>query len=184
MRLSELTFDPDTKETYWQVDDHGMVIVLGDNKSWMDSIGETFDALICYEEPELLEDGSVTAFRHPAHHTNDMSRDHVIYILLALRLFDKNNLGKVAEGLQYRISDKAKFSVDMWLWMKSLTGSKKYRRLYYSVAIPLMVVTVLWNKLLYLIGNFKPESNHATYKFTPNHEKPKIQNQLRSLIFL
>jgi hypothetical protein len=193
MELSELTYDPNTKETYWYIDDHGMVVIRGKSKSWRDSIGETFDALVCYEDEELLraiidclvfnEDGSVTAFRHPAHITDDMSRDHVIYILLALKLFGQDLLHQVTEGLGYQISDKHKFSIDMWYWMKSLTGSKKYRRLYYLVAIPWMIFTVVWNKILYIIGDFQPEADHATYEFTPNYLKPEIQIQLHDMIF-
>jgi hypothetical protein len=192
--MIQSSFNRIAKHIRWQLDDQGMVVDSQDPQSFRDSIGATLDALLAYyPDEELLtgilncieynDDGTVTLYRHPTKRTDDMSRDHVINLLLALKIYGRDELDGVVNGLQWKISDKHNFSVDSWLWMKSLTGSLKYRVLFYLVGIPYMLVVLLWNKVLYAIGGFKPEHDHDTYEFIPNDKKPKIQNQIRPYIF-
>ena len=81
-----MNYDPENKDTFFYVDKYDMVLHRDDPLSWRDSIGRNFDAWIAWRDERFIE-AVKRCFkyglqRHPAHWTNDMSRDHVSYALI------------------------------------------------------------------------------------------------------
>ena len=109
----------EAKNSYYQFDEAGMLIVPGDELSWRDSVGRTVLAWIAYGKPMPLaralercySEGNL--WRHPKH-TERSSRDHwsyfLIYRVLRYGIIPINELPRMR---------------GMNLWMKSLTGNKK-----------------------------------------------------------
>lgn len=172
-------YNPLIKTTFYYVDDSGMFVVFGDPKSWRDSVGRNFYAYIAYSDDSLLTsmwlcaqivDGKIKFRRHPLDDGKDMSRDHVSYILMALSIFEPHAVKQFVSMLEFQISAKHEFSIDMWCWAQSLGGSKLHEFLYYTMAIPMTVGSYLWNGLLFGVAalggdKWKRKVYHSMYPF-------------------
>ena len=150
------------REPYYFVDKYGMMLVKGSKDEGKgDSIGRTFDAYMATKDEKFIDaildcydvkvDNkgvlTVQAYRHPSKYDKDMSRDHVIYTLLALKLSGRDkDLKLLVDLLKWKISDRYTFTPDMWLWMKSLVHP--VRGLWYAMAIPVSLVSVTWNNII------------------------------------
>ena len=184
MKKSQPLFNPDVKDTYYYVDDAGMVCTLGHDDTWRDSVGRTFLAWIAYGANSLMDaivkctdyhdDGSFTFHRHPVKRSDDMSRDHVTYTLLAMKFHDREKLELLVKGLKWRISDKFTFTIDSWFWMKSLTGSLSYRFLFYLVSIPILIFNIIYDKIWFRLCGIGKELHHTEFTPEPNGDKSKI----------
>jgi len=120
-------------------------------------------------------------YRHPDYRgiSNDISRDHTIYWVMALshaynnkhdllslvylRLFVKNR--------KWKISNKFSRTIDMWIWenimlrnvirltysmskfKKKILTSKLWNHIYYIIMIPQMFFIMLWNKIVRILFN-------------------------------
>jgi hypothetical protein len=61
--------------------------------------------------------------RHPVTGRKDTSRDQVIMLLVALFLKGENNeCQELANQLKYRISNRYRWTIDSWFWVKMLGG--------------------------------------------------------------
>jgi len=144
-----------SKTSYYQFDDAGMLVVPTDELSWRDSIGRTVLAWIAYGEPPPLarslercySEGNL--WRHPKH-TERSSRDHWSYFIIYRKI--KSNIEHRFHQFPYFI-DQVPRMRGMNLWMKSLTGNKRAEWWYYFWAIPGARIGNFWLKLLRKIGN-------------------------------
>lgn len=159
-----MDFDFENKDSYYQTDKYDRVVVKERPSSRRDSGGRTYNALDTYEDQRFYHSlllgvnivwrdkiPEIIWSRHPDEPLGDMSRDHVNYILLAIKEAGDTKLLKfIAKHTKKRISDKHKFTRDMWLWMKAIAGSKKHLRRYYrwtwvgSFVIPWWNAAIRW----------------------------------------
>jgi len=170
-------------------------------KSHGDCIGNTVDAYLAYEYEPFVQAVKncykfktnkkgklyLQGYRHPIHFDreyNDMSRDHICYTLIMMKLAgETETLKMLSKGLRWKISDKYTFTVDMWLWMKGIAGNKLALFLYYIIMIPVTLLSVLWNKIIYALGGFGKEVHQD--KFIPKADKDLSKRKLffRKLIY-
>jgi len=176
-----MTYDPENKETYFYVDEWNMVMVNEGTLSWRDSIGRTFDGYIAWGDPRFIDGvrdcSRIYPYklqRHPAHATNDMSRDHVSYALI-LFAFIKSwvDFFKVAGKLKWRISKKHTMR-GLWLWVKGFKHPV-WRFLFYVAKIFEMLGMLIWNRSLRIIARVKPERTQEEWDPETVHNRTKIQ---------
>ena len=118
-------------------------------------------------------------YRHPnrvCEGYNDMSRDHTLYGMIFMKDAGEIEFLKLmAKKIRYRISDKFTFTPESWAWMKAVGGSKFVETSFYLMAIPIMILSILWNKFVYLKGGFKEEVHQDDWVSIPNSEKTARQ---------
>jgi hypothetical protein len=200
--------DVNNKKTDQIVDQYGLIVSRdameqNDNKysAVGDSIGNTCDAYIAYEyEPFIqavkncfLEKTDkkgkkyIQGYRHPIHFDreyNDMSRDHISYTLIMMKLAGEEEfIKKLSKGLRWKISDRYSFSIDLWLWLKGIAGSSLAMFFFFFITIPVILLSVLWNKLIYALGGFGPEVNQDDYVFIDYSKHSKRKQFFRKLIY-
>jgi hypothetical protein len=197
--------DLNYKDGQW-VDEFGLM--LGQNPSWNpngdfgkgDCIGRTLDAYFAYDyEPfvnavkncyEIKYDKKgmyVQGYRHPSYkgdEYNDLSRDHILNTLILMK--ESNNhvfLKFLSENLRWKISDRYKFTIDLWLWMKGIAGNKWAMFAYYLIAVPMMFLTTLLNLLIFKLGGFGKEVHQDKFIAVSKEKLSKKQLFLRGLKF-
>ncbi len=116
-----------------------------------------------------LDDGKgsckAVPYRHPDNRDNDMSRDHVIGLLLIERFSNSQHmLDQYDKYFQWRISEKFCFTPDLWAWMKILAGKWWWSPVFYTISYAVMAFYVLWNKLLYRVAPFSPEMHQYNWQ--------------------
>lgn len=171
-----MELNKEIKKTYHFVDEYGMMRAntKDPNKGMGDSIGRSFDAYMAYGDESFVDaiqkcyymdiDKNkklyVHGYRHPSliqwHNSeefyNDLSRDHVIYTLLALKASGRDlDLKEYARLNKWRISERYTFTPDSWLWMKGLAGNKWATAGWYAIAIPFTAASLVWNSIIRLI---------------------------------
>jgi len=173
-----------------------------------DCIGRTFDGLVAWENHEtfteehkeiftaaikscfvMKEDHKgkyMVGYRHPNRlddEYNDMSRDHILYALMYMKYTNDPFLKDMIKYLRWRISDRFTFTPDSWAWMKALNGNVFWTIIFYLMAIPVMAISVLWNKLVYKIAGFKEESHQDDFILIPNSEMPEKKKKWRGRLY-
>jgi hypothetical protein len=191
------------KNTEFIVDEYGMMLERGpswgplDSYDLDDSIGTTGDAYMTYGNKifieaikkcfvEVTESGKtyIQGYRHPSYinqpgYYNDMSRDHHIYALTAMKYAGETEyLKKLSKGLRWKISEKFKMTPDMWLWMKGIAGNWFAMILFYILEIILILFYTAYDKFLYKLGNFGLDLPQDQYKGKTHEEKGKIKTFL------
>ena len=179
--------------------------------SIMDCIERTFKGYVAWENDEdYINDGKYEAVnavkkcftkvykpngksyiqghRHPSFigdEYNDMSRDHTIYALAFMKYINDPFLNEMIDKLRFKISDKFSMTIDMWLWMKALNGGTLSRILFYIVQIPIMLITILINKLAHKMGGFGEELHQDDWEYISYQERLKNKRGMfwRSFIF-
>ena len=170
-----MSYDRDNTDTFFHVDDWGMVLTKplweGDGGSERDSIFRTAIAYKAWDDIELVyaaracvleswdERGKFyQMFRHPDNRDADMSRDHVLGMLM-LEKFAGNDaiLKEYAENLRWRISTRHKFTIDLWAFMKILGGKWWWTPVYYVASYVSMGYNLIKNTIIGKICKFSPE---------------------------
>ena len=203
----ETTYNPDIKTTNIFVDEYDMV--MGQNPDWKpdgdygegDSIGRTLRAYMAWKDPKFIEavkkcfivkvdektgEVYIEGYRHPKRvgsMFNDMSRDHILNMLVFMKLVNDPFLDDLIEKLRWKISDRFTFTPDLWLWMMGLNGYKFDRFMYYFIAIPVQTISVLWTKFVCLIGGFKPEVHQDDFVPTRSKDLSKWKLYWRKKIY-
>jgi hypothetical protein len=192
-------FSPISEWTQNYVDGYGLM--LCQNPTWKpegdngkgDCIGRTVLSGIAYKNlhkrlPSLyrcLE--STNPFkltRHPSMHVNDVSRDHVTYFIIANKLVgDMENLSNYK--IPWRLSQYYTQTIDMWLWIRTLAGSKFYSVLFYILQSTLLVLAIIWQKSLRWIAGFRPERTQSEWSSIMNvYSLTPFQLRIRELLGL
>jgi len=145
-----MSLNTDIQTTYHYVDEHGMMLVKGDDKSWRDSIGRNVLCLLTYLKDSnaavliqglesCMVDGILS--RHPDHPEVKNSRDHWSYYIMYKRLC----------SLDYEFIDfidTVPRMSGLYNWMYALSGSKYDGLGYYAVQIPGAWLGNIWNKVI------------------------------------
>ena len=198
-------FNFDTTETAYYVDKkHNMMLHV--NFGWDptgdfgkgDSIGRTFEAYYTYKDERFLEGikscwvkvkkGNgyyYQGYRYPTHDDNDISRDHLFNTVLTLIAsgYSEEQLKEFVTNVPFNISKKYNQTIDLWLWMRAVSGIWWAKLLSPIIEISLMAFTVLWQKLLYKIGGFKEESSQDEFMASKKYEKTKWEKTVSSLLY-
>ncbi len=193
------------KKTGQHVDEYGMM--MGENPSWNpngdagmgDSIGTTLDAYLAYDYEPFVdavkccydvkhdENGLlyIQGYRHPSlkyDEYNTLSRDHILNTLILMKVSNnKKFLMTLSNNLRWKISDKYCFTIDLWLWMKGITGNRFYMFLYYLIDLPIMFFSIIWNKIINCLGGFGKESPQDEFIIVSNDKISKKKQYLRGL---
>ena len=168
----------DIQTTYFTVDSYGMMLRGGEVGG--DCIGVTFDAAFAYGPKHFwqallscVKDGKV--YRHPSlvGGANDCSRDHVSYLIMALRL------GKIDFGpiIKWKFSDTTSLSLPLWAYLRG------YYFLYYLLQIAQSLFLWPWFKLVYWMSGFEREPNQWVYLNRSPYERSDWDKWWTNLLY-
>lgn len=126
------------QDQYFRMDEHNMMLVNSDDRSWRDSIGRNFLFLMAYlkdsNSAKLIE-GLMSCYkdgvliRHPSYPDEQMSKDHWSYFIMYKRLCSIDR--------EFReFVDNVPRITGLYNWMYALAGSKYDELGYYLVQIP------------------------------------------------
>jgi len=194
------------KKTGQHIDEYGMM--MGENPDWNpngdagmgDSIGTTLDAYLAYDhEPfaravrncfEFKCDNKghyIQGYRHPSLKKieyNDLSRDHILNSLILMKVSNNGVFLKyLSKYLRWKISDRYSFTIDLWLWMKGISGNRFAMFAYYLVIIPVMFFSMLLNKIIYLLAGIGKEVPQDEYVQADRSKFSKFKLYLIGLIY-
>jgi hypothetical protein len=166
-----------------------------------DAVGRNFISYYCYNDNRFIQ--GITScwsimsrskwsrmitrqkyyyqgYRYPTHSDNDMSRDHVIYTILAYKLsnMSTDHFKEFVDHLRWKISDKYSFTINTWLWAKIMSGRKWLLPVYYLVDIPTMLFTVIFTKIVQLIAGYGYKDELEQKYFEPIQNKDKSKRVL------
>jgi len=190
-------YNPSNKNTYYYIDEYGMMLCrFARNQGRADSVGRTVLATIAYCEDQLFKNVLSNCIinlyppkiiRHPEIEKPGISRDHVTYLFVGLKYFQRERLLKIlSKEMRWKISDFAKFTPDMWCWMKGIAGSRFYLWLFYRIEIFWMRLMSLWNRTIRKIGRFHLEFNQWDYKMVNivgDLQITSLQRKLRKWLY-
>jgi hypothetical protein len=195
------------KKTFYLVDEYGGLMTNqhelqnpSKTNAHGDAIGHTLDAYMAYNYEPFVENVKkcfvektdakgtyIQAYRSQYHideNVNTMSRDHVLATTVLMKLANETDfLKKLSKGLRWKISDKYSFTIDSWLWLKGISGNKLYMFLFYLIDIPVTFVSILWNKIIYKLGEFGKELPQDKYVMKPESEISEKIKKYRKLVY-
>ena len=122
-------------------------------------------------------------YRHPSKpelkydFVHGMSRDHLAYTILLYKLagVPQEEIRELVDNLRFRISDFSVFTPDLWLWSKAMAGYKFYEFLYKVIILPISLINLFWNKILYWYVPFTEEYHQKDFYKLQRYEKTKRQ---------
>jgi hypothetical protein len=172
------------------VDKYGMILrQVPPDMGRGDSIKHTFEAWYAYRDEGLATglknlcyipmDRLIKEYmlRHPERLDDTISRDHVTFVLIFLKLMKLDDMLDFEIGtMPWKISDHFSQTIDFWLWQRVLIGRKKFEYLYYPVMWVMMGATSIWNNLVNLIAGYNREFHQKD--FIPNQNKYLTKWQL------
>lgn len=154
---------------YYYIDEYGLCVVHSSNKGTGDAIGRTMRAYLLTNDIRLLEgiinlwqispehNNKLVGIRHPDYVEKEdkkwfelgakMSRDHYIYTLVALRLYEIRTgerhpkHDEIVSATPFGIRSMARWTLGLILWSKASTGNKL--ALWLSLAIDLIMVNLI-----------------------------------------
>lgn len=182
-------------ESFWTFDEN--LMCLEDKHLWSkdDSVGRNAFFYIFHPNHQWLkdsllscikfrDDGYVQFYRYPNERANDMSRDHVSAIILALYLNrDYDELKWILGNLPLQLSRRYWQTLDFYLWQKTLKAeiegkqTKKFilKELFLLLNLLMFIIVVPWNFMLRLILGVKtinPEDlEELQFKVQPKWKK-------------
>lgn len=120
-----------------------------------DNLWRTSLAYIAYGYP-VLKEGMINCtrwikpkqvqyYRTTYQHDNNVSRDQVTMFLAAMAIMGED-VKPYIKATKWKLSERHRLTLDMWLWMKALGGSKLARKLFFLIEIPLTKMNYVWNK--------------------------------------
>jgi hypothetical protein len=159
---------------YFTIDEHNLTITFSSDKGIGDAIGRTLETYWIYDDPDLIDgivncwqyrgehkgkfyNGNIVGVRHPDFVEKEglkwyqlgdrMSRDHYIYTLIALKLWEKRTgkehpkLKEIVKATPFGIRNMARWTLGLILWSKALRGNKV--ALFISLLLDLIVINII-----------------------------------------
>ncbi len=155
---------------FWRFDENNILLEPWENQDTQDGIGRNAFAYICWPNESWLKDTLMSCvkqrddtlvqfYRYPNKGAEDMSRDHVGAIILALYINrDKDELKFILDNLPWRLSRMYQQTIDFWLWQKALKH-EKFRwilsQLFYILNIFMFLFILPWNFLIRMLLGVK-----------------------------
>jgi len=193
-------FNDTGTDQYYFIDEWNMCLVNnGGDLGRGDCIGRTFFVYFITEDIKYLQaiiqnwawnKNGVVGCRHPEHDDlADMSRDHLMYTVLTLKLGVK--WGHVSQEyfqgflncIKWRLT-KTTTMRGLWTFVKlAITGNAFQRWLYYIIQIPIIWGSLKWNTILQNKADMGYPGHHEDYIPTQPEDLTKRQNKLRDLLY-
>ncbi len=157
-----------------------------------DNLWRTSIAYIAYKDP-ALKDGmlSCTRWISPKHvqyyrsveqTDTDVSRDQVTMFLVAMAL-NGEDVKKYIKATKWKLSERFSLTIDMWLWMKALGGSKFAQKMFFVTQIPIAKVYHLWNKSGLSKKKFPAYASHLlAWQIYALNDGTKYQKSLSEIV--
>ncbi len=147
-------YNPDAteKNSYFFRDEHNLIVTRASNGGIGDSVGTTMIIYLLYNDPKLIEgianqwqispehNNKLVGSRHPDyvekedlplfHLGKKMSRDHYIYALVGMRIWENRTgqkhpkLKEIVDATPFGIRSMARWTLPLILWSKALQGNK------------------------------------------------------------
>ena len=144
---------------HWRIDENGYFTENGDKHDWLEVQYMAYMAykdsiyvkgiLKCYQN----EDSKYIPTRYPiySHTDRPVSRDHVVYSMIALKEYYKNEDIVVYFKQLIRMSKESglKMNLDLKLWLNMVTGVNKHDWLIYTWIYS--IINRYWNKFIFSI---------------------------------
>jgi len=121
-----------------------------------DNLWRTSLAYIAYGDSALKEGmldctkwispDHVQYFRSTEQNDTTVSRDQVTMFLAAMAIRGED-VKPYIKATKWRLSKRYSLTLDMWLWMKALSGNKFAKKLFFLTEVPLVKAYQLWDKL-------------------------------------
>jgi hypothetical protein len=219
-------YDPDAGEdiAYFTVDEHGLIVTFTSDKGIGDAIGRTAETYMIYDDPELVEaiaelwqhrdeykgkdfKGKLVGVRHPDfvegedlpffHLGARMSRDHYIYTLIALKIWEQRTgerhpkLEEIVKATPFGIRHMARWTLGLILWSKALTGNKFALWLNLVIDLVMMnVITIPMWKLGYWLTGWEEEMDQDEWELiqydltkTQVQFQPKWKQKIEKVVY-
>lgn len=163
-----------------------------------DSIGRTFEAYYAYKDERFLDAIKncwvkierkkgyyYQGYRFPTHDDKDMSRDHLFNTVLTLIASgcSEKELKEFITHVPWKISPKYSQTLDLWLWMRAISGIWWAKILSPLIEIPLMSFNVLWQKILYKVAPFKKEMSQDEFCTASTYKRTKWEKTIGSMLY-
>ena len=156
-----MSLNVEIQTTYHYVDNDGMMIVKGDDRSWRDSIGRNVLCLFAYGRNSILEAGlenclvvynsNYVLHRHPTKR-DDMSKDYWSYFIMYR--YWLSTYTKDLKAFDDFIDNVPRIT-GLYNWMYALTGSKYDELGYYLIQIPGAWLGNIYNNIIRFISNIR-----------------------------
>lgn len=170
-KLEYSPYVPDAGDdiAYYYIDEYNLCVVYSHNKGIGDAIGRTMRAYLLTNDIRLLEgiinlwqissehNNKLVGIRHPDYVEKEdkkwfelgakMSRDHYIFTLVALRLYEIRTgerhvkHDEIVNATPFGIRSMARWTLGLILWSKASTGNKL--ALWLSLVIDLLMVNLI-----------------------------------------
>jgi len=211
-------YSPEATENtaYYHIDKHDLTVTFASNKGIGDAIGRTMDTYMIYDDPKLVEGianlwqyreefkGKMVGVRHPDVLTNviengrlsegfwknRISRDHYVYTLVALKLWEKRTgerhpkLKEIIKATPFGIRRMARWTLELILWSKALVGNKFALLLY--LIIKLFMVNVIYipiRKLGYKLTGWGNEVDQEDWVKQQLQNQPKWHTTISGIVY-
>ena len=187
-------FNKSNTESFFFVRDN--MILLQDlawssGNSKADALLQTSLGYITYGESDLKRGilscfeykcGRLVAHRYPKWGSKDFSRDQLTMALCALNLNgDFFEMNRIIDDIPFKISDKFRLTVGMWVWMQSLRKDNRFLATLFSfMSIISTLTTNGLNKLIYKVFGIEqcsPEEQ-VNYPYRQQTKKEEIAFKL------
>lgn len=195
------------------VDEYNMVLArprsyaINSDGGAGDSIGRTFTTYVTYGDERLLEGIKscwekverkgwlrrllfgkyyYQGYRHPASdRDHGLSRDHLLYTILAYKHagYSDEYMKEFVKHLRYKISDTHNFRLNLWLWVRVISGMKFYTPFYYVAEYIALLASLFVNIVTEKFAKFGPESHQDDFIKMSNKDKTKRMNRLNSFFY-
>jgi len=200
-----MALDINSKTSWWFVSDHHMMLA---HSPWYethmigygagDSIERTYEAYMTYRWPGFIQaiescwkktDKGYKPQRYPVPYLgmHGMSRDHVIYSMLAFKegvdtgLISMTKFEEYVDGCPFIIGDNVGtiMTPALWFWMQLMVG-RRIGNMYYVIELISAIKNVAWNKFLNLFSGINYGKEVNQHEFVPifNQDKTKWTNML------
>lgn len=198
------------KDSWWFVSDHHMMLA---HSPWFeahmigygagDSIERTYEAYVTYRWSGFIKaiescwkktENGYKPQRYPVPYLgmHGMSRDHVIYSILAFDASAEDNImlpSKMQEyidGCPFIIGDNLGtiMTPKLWFWMQLMAGRNRGVP-YYVIALFDAIKNVAWNKFLNLFSGINYGKEVNQHQFVPvfSNQKTKLTNMLIKMYY-
>lgn len=132
-------------------------------------------------------------YRYPTYVNNEeiqhvgLSRDHTLYTILAMCYmgWSKKEIWNFVKRLRWRISSFSRFTINLWLWARVVSGRKFAGFFYYPIEYVIMTLTAWTQLTVELISKIGPhyEVDQNEFKFMENKDKSKRVKIITKLLY-
>jgi hypothetical protein len=128
----------------------------------------------CWEKIETKRGYYSKGWRYPTKYEDTLSRDHLYWTVMALKFSEapEDEIKDFVKHLKWKISERYSFTIDLWLFLRAISGIKWAKPIWMILETIIIFFTVIWHKFAYKMGGFDEEYPQKEFFKIQNHEKP------------